>query len=95
MRPNGATSTQPGAERSGTPGIMFNYPIRPERAKALIVRYLHFLHLIYFMLLPFQGAGIVDVDSRGAATLCPGLCACCPVGAHSVQTGRILPMFGL
>ena len=47
------------------------------------------------MLLPFQGAGIVDVDSRGAATLCPGLCACCPVGAHSVQTGRILPMFGL
>ncbi|WP_286375325.1 hypothetical protein, partial [Xylanibacter rodentium] len=28
------------------------------------------------------GRGIVDVDSRGAATLCPGLCACCPVGAH-------------
>ena len=37
-RPNGATSTQPGAERSGTPGIMFNYPIRLERAKALIIR---------------------------------------------------------
>jgi len=37
------------------------------------------------MLLPLQGAGIVDVDSRGAAALCPGLCACCPVGARSVK----------
>ncbi|NPE13236.1 hypothetical protein, partial [Xylanibacter rodentium] len=24
-------------------------------------------------------------DSRGAAALCPGLCACCPVGARSVK----------
>jgi len=26
MRPNGATSTQPGAERSGTPGINIDNP---------------------------------------------------------------------
>ncbi len=29
---------RPGAERSDTLGIMFYYPIRPERAKALIIR---------------------------------------------------------
>ena len=37
------------------------------------------------MLLPLQGAGIVDVDSQGAAALCPGLYACCPSGARSVR----------
>ena len=61
MRPNGATSTQPGAERSGTPGVMFSYPIRPERAKVFIIKYLHFYTPYVFMLLPFQGAGIGDV----------------------------------
>ncbi|WP_288082560.1 hypothetical protein, partial [Xylanibacter rodentium] len=31
---------------------------------------------------PFRARGVTMYDSRGAATLCPGLCACCPVGAH-------------
>ena len=25
------------------------------------------------------------VDTRGAATLCPGLCACCPFRAHGMS----------
>jgi len=34
------------------------------------------------MLLPLQGECVQSCCSRGAASLCPGLCACCPVGAH-------------
>jgi len=44
------------------------------------------------MLLPLPGAGIVDVGSRGAAALCPGLCACCPVGARSVRARSVRRM---
>ncbi len=34
---------------------------RPARAKALIIRYLQFMYCVFFLLLPFQGAGIYDV----------------------------------
>jgi len=33
--------------------------------------------------LPFQGEWVIEHKTRGAASLCPGLCARCPVGARS------------
>ncbi len=43
------------------PGFYVQLPIRPERAKALIIKYLQPTHPYILMLLPLQGAGIVDV----------------------------------
>jgi len=44
------------------------------------------------MLLPFQGECVQSCCSRGAATLCPGLCACCPIRGASIQGAPILPL---
>ncbi|WP_289222045.1 hypothetical protein, partial [Xylanibacter rodentium] len=37
------------------------------------------------MLLPLQGECVQSCCSRGAASLCPGLCAPCPFRARSFQ----------
>jgi len=58
----------------------------PERAKALIIKYLQFMYCMFFYAFALAGRGVSMFDSRGAAALCPGLCACCPVGARSVRT---------
>ena len=58
---------------------------RPERAKALIIKCLQFMYCMFFYAFALAGRGGSMFDSRGAASLCPGLCACCPVGARSVM----------
>jgi len=56
--------------------------IRPERAKALIIRYLHFFCIVYILCFcPFRAQWNGMYKSRGAASLCPGLCACSPFRA--------------
>ena len=58
--------------------------IRPERAKALIIRQLHF-HIRYvFMLLPLQGAGIVDVLFPGCRFALPRAMCSLPFQGASI-----------
>ena len=44
------------------------------------------MYCMFFYAFALAGRGVSMFDSRGAAALCPGLCACCPVGARSVHT---------
>jgi len=75
------------------PGNNTRTRCRPERAKALIINYICNCcawNLLCFC--PFRARGFWHTYSRGAAALCPGLCACCPCRAHIHMGIHFLPL---
>ena len=85
VRPAGATCASPRAERSGALGDEYSGQcFRPARAKAYIIGAMYGRIVnagSYAFALAGRKLG-TDDNTQGAATLCPGLRAGCPFGAH-------------